>query len=189
MNQGIVRVPMRKSLFILGLVVCLPLGVWGLYFSLFEDLSSEHMGGTKNIFSIILNFLPANIVLFCIAVISLLASYYLFKKLKEGKDAVIISPQGIIVNVAMSKTGLIPWRDIKDIEMIQSGRQKNLALILLDPDSFIRRQSLRVRFFLWLNKLTGDNYPILFSSTSVKMKLPELQRLIQDYHHRYKRAI
>jgi hypothetical protein len=187
LDRSIVRVPMRKSMYLFGFVVCISFGLWFLYLSFFGGFSGEHFveleGHSKGslLLSVFVSILPGNIALFFLALFMLLLTYFLFRKLTGGDDAVIISSEGIIINVTIVKTGLIRWEEIMSFDIVEVGRQKNLSINLVNPEPFIKRQKGSVRIFLFINRLMGYDCPIMFTASSVKMKLDRLQELMQEY--------
>lgn len=189
LGDSSINVPIRRSVYLISFIVCVITGLGLIDLSLIGDFSGEHADiKGRSIFRIFVYFLPANVVLFFIGIITLFTSLFLYRKLKGGKEAMIISPQGVIVNVAIIKTGLIRWNEIKDFEITKIGSQNCLFINLYNPEALIQQQKLFTRLFVYVNKKLGYSQPISIASTAVKMKLPQLQQHLQDYHYRYKRA-
>jgi hypothetical protein len=189
LSQSEIRVPIKKTMYVLGIIFCALATAITFFVSFTIDLQGEnvdvHSRGKAAWFQLLFMFIPANLFLLLIGILSAMVAYFLFKKINK-KDAIIINSRGIIINVSIVKTGLIPWNEIRDVEIVAYGNQKNLCINLVNPIPLIKQQKRSVRFLLFFNKLLGFNYPIAIPFTSIKMKLPELHRLIQQHHIHYR---
>lgn len=188
-NYNTIRIPIKKWFHLLLLFVCVPGGVLFLYFSIFSnDLDEEVKDvGKRNIFTLLLQLAPTSLVLFVMAILCLVFSVVLIKRLMLGNSAIVLSREGIDVKISVRKTGLINWSDIKDIKMDSYNKQRVFTINLFNPEILIQRQNKFNQLYdRYLNKKSQYDDPVVFSPKSVKMKEQDLYLLMLNYHNQYK---
>jgi len=81
----------------------------------------------------------------CIAVITVLffgfTASIIARKLQEKTPGLIIDEAGIIDNSSTVAAGLILWQDIKDISVVEIGRQQLIMIEVYNPGKYIDRQT------------------------------------------------
>jgi hypothetical protein len=186
-----IRIPTKKRLLYLGIIFFGIIGIYTLYSNLFTDQSGSNIDfkKTENIYidavTTILSFLPPNIALFCVGIVSLIFSFLAVWGVTKSRNgngyAVIISPQGIIVNNTYVHTGLINWKDIKDVFMFKVERIHFIGINLVDQENHDFRKNQNK----WIKMLNYQYPPISIPSTAVKGNINGIHDLIQNYFQRY----
>ena len=105
---------------------------------------------------------------------------YIAIKLTDYAPGLIISDEGIYDNSSGVSVGLIPWTDIKKIEISNAGRQRFIVLVVKNPKHYINRQkSFITRKAMEMNyKHFGS--PINISANGLKTRFDELLLLLES---------
>lgn len=116
----------KLSLSLLGCVAFVAIGIW-----LFSAAPS----------------IAAYPIIFCqaLGIISIVffgfIGVFIARKLQDNKPGLIIDEEGITDNSSAVAGGSIVWRDIKDIYVIEIGRQKLMMIEVVNPEKYIERQA------------------------------------------------
>lgn len=68
------------------------------------------------------------------------ASVMFLVKLFSNKPGIVINEQGIIENATAVVNGLIPWKDIKSVELYTMQSQKFVLIYVHNPEEYITKQ-------------------------------------------------
>jgi hypothetical protein len=106
------------------------------------------------------------------------------RKLFDKKPGLVLNSAGIIDNSSGLSAGFIPWSDITGGEIYQIRRKKMLMIKVRNPEEFIRRGNVLRQALVRMNsKMSGS--PIAITSSTLKIKFPELLARFQQYHRKY----
>lgn len=101
-------------------------------------------------------------------------------KLQDNSRGLIIDEDGITDNSSAVSGGLIVWRDIEDISVIEIGRQKLIILEVRNPEKYIERQTHFLQKKAMQSNLKMYNSPLSISANGLKCDFEDLYRLIKD---------
>ncbi|GAA0316970.1 hypothetical protein GCM10008967_04450 [Bacillus carboniphilus] len=173
MNQAEVFVPMKKTMYVSGII----LGLLGSVVALYMAVSQTSQDGEVPISTAILRFFSW--ILISILCASL--TYFLCKKAADKRKGIILTPHGILINAAIAETGFIHWSEIKGLEIVKHAGLQYLCLTVYNQDDLILKQKTSTRLVIAINQALGFHYPVAISAKSIKMGLPELQKLVREY--------
>ncbi len=105
---------------------------------------------------------------------------YISKKLFNTAPGLIIDQYGIIDNSNATSVGLIEWKDISGIQVINISGTKILMLLTPVPQKYIDRAKSRIaKSAMKLNhKMYGS--PIHIISNSLKIKFNDLEAIVAE---------
>jgi hypothetical protein len=105
-------------------------------------------------------------------------AFFILRKLAESKPGLIINQEGITDDSSAVANGLILWRDITNIRIVEVSRQKIIMIHVLNPESYVNSASSTFkRKMLQLNyKMYGT--PLSLSSNGLKCSFEELYQLV-----------
>jgi len=109
----------------------------------------------------------------------LCAIFYVIK-LFDNKPGLIIDKNGILDNSSGISSGLIPWQDIQDINVLKIVRQKIILIVVSNPEDYIVRQ--KSGFKRKISRLNYNKYetPVQITANGLKIGFNELLSLIQS---------
>ncbi len=168
-NQEI-EIPLKKikiGLYLLGAMVFVLLGGWMINSAL---LAKNQLVGKFIFFIIGL----AGVLFF-----GLLAFVTLIKIFKT-KAGLILSDEGLTDNTSGVAAGFISWKEIRKINISNSGSNSYLVVLVKNPEKFIKRERNFIkRFAMRMNyKMTGT--PIHIMANFLDIDLYTLDCLITD---------
>jgi len=168
-NQEI-EIPLKKikiGLYLLGAMVFVLLGGWMINSAL---LAKNQLVGKFIFFIIGL----AGVLFF-----GLLAFVMLIKIFKT-KAGLILSDEGLTDNTSGVAAGFISWKEIRKINISNSGSNSYLVVLVKNPEKFIKRERNFIkRFAMRMNyKMTGT--PIHIMANFLDIDLYTLDCLITD---------
>jgi hypothetical protein len=101
--------------------------------------------------------------------VSLLLADYI-KTLFDGRARLIITPEGMDDQRSIFSCGMIPWSDVRGVELYQMRRTKILVVRMADAEALMKAQPFWKRVFLReMSKKFGT--PVLVSQSSVNYDL------------------
>jgi hypothetical protein len=107
-----------------------------------------------------------------------------FRKLFDKRPGLILNRDGLFDNSSGVSAGLIPWPDILGTRIYQVHRQKQLVILVRDPEKYIARGSKARQLLNRTNfKMIGS--PIAITSTSLKINFDDLLNLVNEYLQKY----
>lgn len=109
-----------------------------------------------------------------------LCAIFIAKKLPDKTPGLIINNQGVTDNSSGVSVGLIPWDDIKGINMTNVANQKFLMLVVKNPDEYINRQKGFIKKKAMQMNYKSYGSPISISANGLKCNFNELFRILQD---------
>jgi hypothetical protein len=170
MHNQEIEIPLKKikiGFYLLGAMVFVLLGGWMINSAL---LAKNQLVG-KFIFFII----GLSGVLF----FGLLA-FVLLIKIFNTKAGLILSDEGITDNTSAVAAGFISWKEIRKINVSNSGSNSYLVVLVKNPEKFIKRERNFIkRFAMRMNyKMTGT--PIHILANFLDIDLYTLDCLITD---------
>jgi hypothetical protein len=115
----------------------------------------------------------AAILFFCTTTI------YGIKKLFDTKIGLLIDNNGIIDNTNASSVGLIKWADITAIRTEQVMSTKFLLIYSNDPNKFLESVT-GIKRKLLKGNMEMYGTPLSITSTTLKYKYHDLERLLKD---------
>lgn len=104
------------------------------------------------------------------------------RKLFDRKPGLILNSAGITDNASSLSVGLIPWSDVEGVEIFEIQSQKLLIIKVKEPQKYFDRGNSLNR---GLNKGGFNGNPIGISSITLKISIPELADLIDQYQRKY----
>jgi hypothetical protein len=111
---------------------------------------------------------------------------YALYKIIDTKFGLRLDSEGIYDNSNIASSGLIRWKDIKEIRAEQVASTKMLIILTSKDDEYINNAS---NFFkkclMKLNRKWYDS-PIIISSSSLKIDFDTLKRLVKSNWRKYK---
>ena len=109
-----------------------------------------------------------------------LCEVFIGKKLFDNKVGLTIDQNGITDNSNATSIGLVEWKDIKGIEILQIMSTKTLILMTDKPDKYIDRakNGISRRAMKANHKMHGS--PLSIISNSLKIKFEDLESLIRN---------
>ena len=107
------------------------------------------------------------------------AASILARKLQDNTPGLIIDNSGIMDNTNALATGLIIWRDIKDVFVVEEGRQKFIMVEVYNPEKYIERQHhyLQKKAMQYNLKMYGS--PVSITVSGLKCTFEKLYKLIR----------
>jgi len=105
--------------------------------------------------------------------------FLILKKLFKGGTGLIINDEGINDNSGGSSAGMIFWKDIEKIDVLNVLNQKFIRIIVKNPDEYIERQTSLIT-----KKIMAANYkkygsPLQISANTLNIKFDELYELLR----------
>lgn len=108
-----------------------------------------------------------------------MAGVYGVKKLFDKRIGLTIDQFGIIDNTNASSVGLIKWADITDIKTGQIASTKFLLIYISNPEFYLEKvKGFKRKIMEGNNRMYGT--PITITSTTLKCKFSDLEKLIND---------
>lgn len=109
----------------------------------------------------------------------LCAIFYVIK-LFDNKPGLIIDKNGILDNSSGIPSGLIPWQDIQDINVLEIVRQKIILIVVSNPEDYIVRQ--KSGFKRKISRLNYSKYetPVQITANGLKCSFKELLEMINN---------
>lgn len=100
-------------------------------------------------------------------------------KLFDNKAGLIIDDEGIKDNSSGLSAGLIPWREIIDIRMIQVGTQRFIMVDIADPEGFLKSIPgvIKRKAMDWNFKNYGS--PIAITANTLSIQLNTLYEMLR----------
>jgi hypothetical protein len=125
----------------------------------------------------------------CIGVIAVLffgfTASVIARKLQDNMPGLIIDEIGITDNSNPLAAGLILWRDVKDISVVEIGRQKLIMIEVYNPEKYIDRQNHFLQKKAMLYNLKMYNSPLSITANGLKCTFDELYVLIKNNLEKY----
>src|SRR5690606_21020978 len=107
------------------------------------------------------------------------AGVYAMKKLFDKQIGLIIDEDGIVDNTNASSVGLIKWTDITDIKTGEIASTEFLLIYTSDPEFYLEKvKGFKRKILEGNNRMYGT--PISITSTILKCKFSDLEKLIKD---------
>ena len=166
-----IEIPLSKNkltLMLIGSLIFISLGLW---FVIKPPTISNPIIGNP---TLILTVGIAAILFFGLCAI------FIAKKLPDKTPGLIINNQGVTDNSSGVSVGLIPWDDIKGINMTNVANQKFLMLVVKNPDEYINRQKGFIKKKAMQMNYNSYGSPISISANGLKCNFDELFRILQD---------
>ncbi|MFV0481511.1 MAG: STM3941 family protein [Campylobacteraceae bacterium] len=121
----------------------------------------------------------------------LLFGFVLFKvlaMLKSSKPALLISNQGIVLNINNFKDEIIKWEDIEKFSLKKISHNNFLFVHVKNPDFFINKQSSKFTKRTMVSNLKYHDTPFSFSTITLRCKHNELFDLLDKTLLEYKNS-
>ena len=166
-----IEIPLSKnklSLMLFGSLIFISLGLW---FVIKPPTISNPIIGNP---TLLLTVGIAGILFFGLCAI------FIAKKLPEKTPGLIINNQGVIDNSSGVSVGLVPWCDIKGINMTNVANQKFLMLVVKNPDEYINREKGFIKKKAMQMNYKSYGSPISISANGLKCNFDELFKILQD---------
>ncbi len=183
MNTPIVIKQNSKGnfLYVLGALVLCVLS----FIFLLMDFST--LANSSNIFSLFFQipfFYVVLKIILCIGVVFFGYGFvYLLKRMKQGKNILIVDENGITDNSSAISFGFIPWEDINDIKIVSMLNNDLIELSLNNEQEYIDKLPSLKRHMIAANKKLGYNAAcITLNSTGISpySLLPDIQTKFFD---------
>ena len=166
-----IEIPLSKNKLTLMLISSLIFISLGLWFVIKPPTISNPIIGNP---TLILTVGIAAILFFGLCAI------FIAKKLPDKTPGLIINNQGVTDNSSGVSVGLIPWDDIKEINVTNVANQKFLMLVVKNPDEYINRQKGFIKKKAMQMNYKSYGSPISISANGLKCNFNELFRILQD---------
>lgn len=109
-----------------------------------------------------------------------LCATYIGQKLLDNKPGLIIDEFGLTDNSSGVSAGQILWSDIKSISVTEIHRQKLIMLKVKNPQSYIDKQTSRLKRKMMQMNLNMYGTPLSISSNSLQIKFDDLHKILTD---------
>ena len=166
-----IEIPLSKNKLTLMLICSLIFISLGLWFVIKPPTISNPIIGNP---TLILTVGIAAILFFG------LCALFIAKKLPDKTPGLIINNQGVTDNSSGVSVGLIPWDDIKEINVTNVANQKFLMLVVKNPDEYINRQKGFIKKKAMQMNYKSYGSPISISANGLKCNFNELFRILQN---------
>jgi hypothetical protein len=104
---------------------------------------------------------------------------YAIRKMLVKAIGLVINDEGIIDNTNASSVGLIRWADIAEIRTEHIASTKFLLIFVKDPQLYLGRINGFKKMLMQSNyKMYGT--PLSITSTTLKIKFEDLERLVKE---------
>jgi hypothetical protein len=115
-----------------------------------------------------------------------LCAIFYVVKLFDNKPGLIIDKNGILDNSSGISSGLIAWKDIQDINVLEIVRQKIILIIVSNPEDYIVRQ--KRGFKIKISRLNYNKYetPVQITANGLKIGFNELLAILESNLTKYK---
>ena len=165
-----IKIPLSKSkiiLFLIGALVFVCFGAWGV-------LDPEKFASVRYSKEIVFISGLAGVLFFG------LCSVFITRKVFSNKPGLIINDEGIQDNSNATSIGLIEWNDITGVKTLERASSKILVIKTSEPEKYIERAGnfISKKAMKANNKMYGS--PLSIISNSLKIKLSELESLVQE---------
>lgn len=169
MNSRI-EIPQSKGKIILLLIGAIAFVVGGVFFALSPEVFATSRMRSPEVIRIV-GILSISFFGIC--------GYFIAKKFFDPKPGLIIDDEGITDNTNAASLGLIEWRDITGMTVVQVASTKFLVLMVNNPEKYISRAGgmLSKRAVSMNSKMYGS--PVTIISNSLKMSFKELETLLK----------
>jgi hypothetical protein len=114
------------------------------------------------------------------------AAIFLFKKIIDKKSGLVISPQGIYDNSAASAVGLIEWKDILSINILDQDSAKGVIIKVEDENKYLSRIKNRVIKYNMKSVAKWYDSPFIITAGNLKTDNERLQKIIIQNFELYK---
>ncbi|MEO6522846.1 MAG: STM3941 family protein [Mucilaginibacter sp.] len=101
------------------------------------------------------------------------------RKLQDDTPGLIIDDSGIMDNSNAFATGLIIWRDIKSVFVVEIGRQKFIMVEVYNPEEYIERQHHYLQKKAMQYNLKTYGSPVSITGNGLKCTFDNLYKLIR----------
>ncbi|HXB08218.1 MAG TPA: STM3941 family protein [Puia sp.] len=154
----------------------------GLYFVIFQPQEPGILL-TLPILAIILGS--------CILLVGLFLGTLSFRKIFRNGAGLIIDNTGFTDYSSGIAAGYVPWSDVKALKVITLSKYKSkfVAVILKDPDAYVRRQQNALKRKAMLMNLRNYGSPVQLSDNSLQCSFDELLAHLQTYFDRSRPSV
>lgn len=101
------------------------------------------------------------------------------KKLLDKRPGLILDSKGIQENTHGTSIGLIEWKDITHIKLIQIQSTKFLSVHVTNPDKYVRKSKNKLKRQLMKWNMNMTQTPLSIATDPLKYNAFELETLIQ----------
>lgn len=177
-----IEIPLSKLKMTLLLMGVLALTLLGLFLIFLDPESINFSSRHSWIMRPIPRFIAALICIIFFGFTSIMMIIRLFNK----NPGLIINEKGIYDNSTALALGFIPWKDIKDIKIVNINNGKFILIVLRNPIEYLNKttQWIKLRGIKMNYKYHGT--PICFSANSLKIKTINLYSLLAEKRKEYK---
>ncbi|KUJ51614.1 hypothetical protein AR685_08165 [Chryseobacterium sp. JAH] len=169
----------KMTLLFLGAVLFV---VLGLILIIYEPEPTNH----SNRYAWIVKPFPRFLAGFVCVVFFGFAAITMLFRLSNKKPGLIINEKGINDNSSALALGFIPWKDIKEVKMVNVNQNKFILVIVQNPIDYLNKttQWLKLRGL----KLNFRYYetPICISANSLQINFDDLYKLLVDNAKQFK---
>jgi len=101
------------------------------------------------------------------------------RKLQDNTPGLVIDDSGIMDNSNALAAGLIIWRDIKNVFVVEIGSQKFIMVEVYNPDKYIDRQHHYLQKKAMQYNLKTYGSPVSITGNGLKCTFDNLYKLIR----------
>jgi hypothetical protein len=160
----------KLSLLLAGSIAFVAIGFWFVIDS--KDVATSGIRQTSPIFILVGGIVT--ILFFGICGVAIA------KKLTSHKPGIVINNEGILDNSGGISTGLILWKDIKQIKTINIANQNMVVIIVRNPEEYIDRQANSFKKKMMQLNYKKHESPIVISANGLKCSFNDLYNLLKD---------
>ncbi|REC46032.1 hypothetical protein DRF69_02670 [Chryseobacterium sp. 5_R23647] len=177
-----IEIPLSRLQMILLLIGALSLTILGLLLIFFEPESINHSSRHSWIMRPIPRFLAGLFFVIFFGFTLIMMMIRLFNK----NPGLIINEKGIYDNSSAFALGFIPWKDIKDIKIVNINNGKFILIVLRNPIDYLNKttQWLKLRVLKMNYRYHGT--PICLSANSLQIEATNLYSLLAEKRKEYK---
>ncbi|MEG1590320.1 STM3941 family protein [Chryseobacterium sp.] len=178
-----IKIPLSRFKMILLLLFTLSLTTLGLFLIFFEPESINYSSRHSWIMRPFPRFLTGVVFVVFFGFALIIMVIRLFNK----NPGLIINEKGIYDNSTAVALGFIPWKDIKDIKIVNINNGTFILIVLRNPIAYINKttQWLKLRGLKMNYRFHGT--PISISANSLQIEVTILYNLLIEKRKEYKK--
>tara|TARA_R110002050_G_scaffold179449_1_gene312831 strand:- start:1876 stop:2427 length:552 start_codon:yes stop_codon:yes gene_type:complete len=113
-----------------------------------------------------------------------ICSFFIFKKIFDKKNGLIIDENGITDNSNATSIGLVKWTDITGIRVLEVVNQKFVMLDVSNPEHYIELKKNRIGKMAMKANYNKYGSPISITANSLKADFKEVWEIIEKQYEK-----
>ena len=114
------------------------------------------------------------------------AAFFVLRRILSNKPGLIINKSEVLVDYLNDKTISVAWSDIKDIRIVGVKKDKYIAFVVNNPQSYINKSTSSGAKRVMSTRYSEYGSPIAFPVSTLKKNVDDLHRLLIEKMKEYK---